>query len=387
MATPDASGTEREKVVSKLTPLLRKQLKVRAAEVGVDIQDAVTDGILRWQALVHPQPEVDTAGSESFSTWLPEGLYDDFKSRCADRSVSYVQGLAQAVSVWLAANPSPQRTAGVQATAVPQRKIVCNQKGGVGKTAVSAGLGSAYAEAGRRVLVVDYDPQGHLSKQLGVQHIVSGQDSLARYMAGEAKGNIGDLVVKLDCFEGRLHVLPSCADAFLLDVKLSQVRAREAALERALTPLEPDYDVIIIDCPPSLGLATDAGLYYGRRRDGEPARSSGILIPVQAEDSSADAYAMLINQIDDLRDDLAIDIDDLGLVVNLYDSRKGYIATSSLEKWKELGEPPVVAVVPELKEQREAVRKQKPLLLYAPNSEQAEVMRKLATTLDESAHT
>jgi chromosome partitioning protein len=382
MATPD-TGAEREKVVSKLPPWLRKQLKVRAAEVGVDIQDAVTTGIRDWRALAAPHEEVDTSGAESFSTWLPEGLYDDFKRDCGARSVSYVQGLAQAVSVWLAANPSPQQTSTMPVGVVPQRKVVCNQKGGVGKTAVTAGLGSAYAEAGRRVLMVDYDPQGHLSKQLGVAHIVSGDDSLARYMASEAKGDIGDLIVPLDCFEGRLHVLPSCADGFLLDVKLSQVRAREAALERALAPIESNYDVIIIDCPPSLGLATDAGLYYGRRRSGEPSRSSGVLIPVQAEDSSADAYDMLINQIDDLRDDLNIDIDDLGLVVNLYDSRKGYIATSSLQKWKELGEPPVVAVVPELKEQREAVRKHVPLLVYAPKSEQAEIMRKLAAALDE----
>jgi cellulose biosynthesis protein BcsQ len=383
MSTADDAGAEREKVVSKLPPWLRKQLKVRAAELGVDIQNAVTTGIANWRALTTPYEDVDTSGAESFSTWLPEGLYDDFKADCADRSVSYVQGLAQSVSVWLAANPSPQQTPHMPVIVIPQRKVVCNQKGGVGKTAVTAGLGAAYAEAGHRVLIVDYDPQGHLSKQLGVAHIVSGEDSLAKYMASEAKGNIRDIIVALDCFEGRLHVLPSCADAFLLDVKLSQVRAREAALERALTPIEADYDVIIIDCPPSLGLATDAGLYYGRRRDGEAIRSSGVLIPVQAEDSSADAYGMLINQIDDLRDDLNIDIDPLGLVVNLYDSRKGYIATSSLESWRALGDPPVVGVIPELKEQREAVRKQLPLLVYAPKSEQAEIMRDLTKALTE----
>ncbi|MFI0487479.1 ParA family protein [Actinomadura sp. 9N215] len=380
MAATDA-GAEREKIVSKLPPWLRQELKVRAAELRVDIQNAVEAGIKAWLTGDTAPPEVDTAGAESFSTWLPEGMYDDLKAACATRSVSYVQGLAQAVTLWLAAHPSPRTAQGRGEGS--RRKIVGNQKGGVGKTAISAGLGAAYAEAGERVLIVDYDPQGHLSNQLGVPQIVAGEDSLAKHMAGEAKSEISELIVTLagERFGDRLHVLPACADGFLLDVKLSQVRAREAALERALAPVEDHYDVIIVDCPPSLGLSMDAGLHYGRRRPGEPAGTSGVLIPVQAEDSSADAFGMLMNQIADLQDDLQIQIDHLGIVVNLYDARRGYIATSSLANWKSLGEPPVVAVIPDLKEQREAVRKHVSLLDYAPDCDQSAVLRKLAREL------
>lgn len=391
MTSPDDG--EREKIVSKLPAWLHRDLKVRAAQLGTDIQDAVEAGIGLWRAAGTTPDEVDTAGADSFSTWLPDGLYDDFRGDCAARKVSYVQGLAQAVTMWLDAHPAAPAAAAPKRT---RRIVVCNQKGGVGKTAVSAGLAQALAEGyqkngkgngrkpadvpGIRVLLIDYDPQGHLSKQLGVSQIEAGQDSLALHMSGEAKGDIRDLIVALphDRWGGRLHLLPACTDAFLLDVRLSQLRARERALERALAAVEDEYDAIVVDCPPSLGMSVDAAIYYARHReDGQPG-DSGVLIPVQAEDSSADAFAMLTGQIADLCDDVTVTVDYLGLVVTMYDSRRGYIATSSLDNWKAIGDPRVVATVPDLKEQREAVRQHQPLLDYAPKSEQAAVMRDLA---------
>ncbi|MFF9003717.1 ParA family protein [Streptomyces achromogenes] len=382
MASPYPDG-DREKVASKLPSALQQQLKVRAAELSLDIQEAVEAAILAWRTSDRPSSEVDTAGAKSFSTWLPPGLYKDFKGACAARSVSYTQGLAQSVRDWLEANPSPQH--GGQG-ADPERKIVGNQKGGVGKTAVSAGIGQAYAEAGKRVLIVDFDPQGHLSEQLGVPQIEPDHDSLVSHMCGEGTGDLRDLVVAIEGerFGKRLHVLPACFDGFLLDAKIAVVGTqkrgfqKEAALEMALRPLESDYDVIIIDCPPSLGIAMDAALYYGRRRRGEPAGVSGVVIPVLAEDSSMTAYSMLAQQIEDLCQDLSLNIDHLGLVVNLYDSRRGYVATSTLDSWKAVGDPRVLAVIGDLKEQREAVRKRMPLLSYAPHSDQAEAMRQVA---------
>ncbi|WP_344430701.1 ParA family protein [Streptomyces lavendulocolor] len=382
MASPYPQG-DREKVASKLPAALRQELKIRAAELSLDIQDAVTDAVQTWREQPAGTATVDTTGADSFSTWLPAGMYDDFKETCTERGISFIQGLAQAVRRWLDTHPSPSAQ---PAVGDPERKIVCNQKGGVGKTAVSAGVAQAYAEDGKRVLLVDYDPQGHLSQQLGIPQIPPGEDSLVSHMVGEGKGSLRDLVVTLEDprFGKRLDVLPSCFDGFLLDARVG-VKAytgrgyqKEAALELALTPVEADYDVIVIDCPPSLGIAMDAALYYGRRRQGERAGISGAIIPVLAEDSSATAYSMLAGQINDLSADLNLDIDYLGLVVNLYDSRRGYVATSSLKSWKALGTPPVLAVINDLKEQREAVRQTKPLLAYAPHSEQAEAMRQIA---------
>ncbi|MFE2192203.1 ParA family protein [Streptomyces olivaceus] len=418
MSSP-ATSSDREKVVSKLPGWLRQNLKIRAAQHDIEIQTAVEQGITDWCNLAASPAQVDTAGASSFSTFLPEGQWEEFARIASDRRVSLVQGLAQSVQLWLDTNPSPE----VERPDVTRRIVVCNQKGGVGKTAITAGLGEALAEdpnrlhavrvakalakalraseapenenaeqdsdpldvenlpgPGQRVLLVDFDPQCHLTNQLGASPLPMNGDSLTSHMAGDAKGDLRDLIVPIDdeAFGGRLHLLPACNDAFLLDVRLSAVRAREAALERALSPLETDYDVIVVDCPPSLGLSMDAAAYYGRRRDGEAPGQSGALIVVQAEDSSADAYDLLTTQIDDLRTDLQVDIDYLGIVVNLYDSRRGYIATSSLQGWVDIKDPRVVGLIGDLKEQKEAVRVKKPLLSYAPKSQQAIGMRALA---------
>ncbi|MGA4844555.1 ParA family protein [Streptomyces sp. G45] len=411
MSSP-ATSNDREKVVSKLPGWLRQNLKIRAAQHGIEIQAAVEQGLEAWIALASTPGPVDTAGADSFSTFLPHGQWDRFRQTATDRRVSLTQGLAQSVQLWLEKNPAPS----VRRAKHPRRRIVCNQKGGVGKTAVAAGLGEAFAEEsealhpvrisrhlaaqlnggepsdpldvedlpglGRRTLLVDYDPQRHLTKQLGLAEIPmdSGVDSLSKHMTGEAKGDIRDLVVPIsdDRYGGRLDLLPGCQDGFLLDVALSKVRFREAALERALAPLEPLYDEVIVDCPPSLGLSMDAAIYYGRRREDEAAGSSGPLIVVQAEDSSADAYDLLITQIEDLRSDMGVEVDYLGIVVNLYDPRRGYIATSSLEAWIDIKDPKVVAVIGDLTDQRKAVRLKQPLLSFAPRGEQAATMRALA---------
>lgn len=422
MASPYPDG-DREKVASKLPSALQQQLKVRAAELALDIQEAVETAITTWRTTERPAFEVDTTGAKSFSTWLPPGLYEDFKGTCTDRGVSYTQGLAQSIRDWLESNPSPQNGLRSQE---PRRIVSCNQKGGVGKTSVSLGISESYAEdpeasagalrqyieslaynelqrigktraelldkaaelavGGHRVLVVDYDPQGHLTSQLGMPWIPRGEDSLVTHMVGKGERDLRERIITVDDprYAGRLNVLPACFDGFLLDMELTLAAAnsrgfqKEVALERALRPLEEDFDVIVIDCPPSLGLAMDAALYYGRRRRNEKPGRSGVLIPVLAEDSSATAFDILAEQIEEICKDLSLEIDYLGLVVNQYDSRRGYVATSSLESWQNMEEQRVLAVIGDLKEQREAVRLQQPLLSYAPNSAQANIMRMVA---------
>lgn len=400
----------REKAISKLPPWLRQTLKVRAAQLDLEMQTAVEQAISRWCALASTPELVDTTGARSFATWLPPGQWDQFRTRVNEHGIATTQGLAQAVNTWLQDHPAPT----IARPTVTRRIIVCNQKGGVGKTSISAGVGEALAESdtelyrvaaskhlatspseqdnhdktdkpglGQRVLLIDFDPQCHLTTGLGFDKVPMEGDSLTKHMAGESTEDLNNLIVHVspDQYGDRLSLLRGCTDAFLLDVKLASVRARESALERALSPIEADYDAIVVDCPPSLGISMDAAAYYGRRRESEHEGASGPLIVVQAEDTSADAYNLLISQIEDLHNDLAVNLDYLGLAVNLYDPRRGYVTTSSLEQWLNIPDPAVVGVIGDVKEQREARRAQQPLLAYAPRSEQAMNLRALTRTI------
>ncbi|WP_411107323.1 ParA family protein [Streptomyces sp. cmx-4-9] len=386
--TASTDPTGREKVAIKLPAGLRQKIKVRAAQLGLDMQDAVTGAIQTWMASEDEHAVADTTGAANFTTYLPAGVNKRFRSMAKHRKVALNQALAQALTEWLRDHPAHRK---VREATGPVRYIVCNQKGGVGKTAVSAGLGEgiaerlaeAVSERKARVLLVDFDPQCHLTQQLGHKPLGIDDPSLAKRMLGEEKKvSLRDLIVPIESeqFGDRLHLLPGSTYAFLLDAKLATapgLRVRESALERELLAIEDDYDYILVDCPPSLGYTMDNALYYGRTRDGEEEESSGVVIVVQAEDSSADAYELLMNQISSLTGDMNLPLSILGIVVNLYDSRRGYIATSSLQGWKDLGDPPVLIVIPDLKEQREAVRMKAPLLEYAPDCQQAACMREL----------
>jgi len=129
---------------------------------------------------------------------------------------------------------------------------VCNQKGGVGKTTTTINLGAALAEQGRRVLLVDFDPQGALSVGLGVQpHEL---DATIYNLLMERNLNAADVVIKTSV--PGLDLLPSNIDLSGAEVQLVHEVGREFVLGRVLQPLVPDYDVVLIDCQPSLGLLT-----------------------------------------------------------------------------------------------------------------------------------
>ncbi|MEU5741989.1 ParA family protein [Streptomyces tendae] len=378
--THPGADEAREKLLVNLTPELRRDLRIRAAEHGLNMQDAAVSAITLWLESPHP-PEVETRGAKSWGVFLPAGGPARFTAECEARRLTKVQGMAQAIALWLEAHPSPTERRVAQPV---KRILVGNQKGGVGKTFVASGLAQAMAEMGLNVLLVDYDPQGHLTSRLQIPGLPEGSDSLLKHMLGEADRHLARSLVALphERFGGRLHVLPASKDAFLMDAKLALLQVgRDTCLARALAPVEDGYDVIILDGPPNLGLAIDLAINYVQRRPGELIDHSGILVPVWSDRSSFDAYEMLNEQIDTHCRMTGAVVDQLGFVVNAYDPRKGVGTRSFYEGWNELTTPGTLGTIRDLVEGREASDYQVPLLVHAPESEQAQVMRSLAKEL------
>ncbi len=184
---------------------------------------------------------------------------------------------------------------------------LCNQKGGVGKTTSTINLGAALAEFGRRVLLVDFDPQGALSVGLGIH---PHQLELTTYDLLLASDVGFDEVVLKTAVSG-LDLLPSNIDLSAAEVRLVNEVAREQTLARALRPVVPEYDYILIDCQPSLGLLTVNAL----------TAADGVIIPLECEFFSLRGVALLIDTIDKVRDRLNPRLKLEGILATMYDGR------------------------------------------------------------------
>jgi chromosome partitioning protein len=184
---------------------------------------------------------------------------------------------------------------------------VCNQKGGVGKTTTTINLGAALAEQGRRVLLVDFDPQGALSVGLGIQpHEL---DATVYNLLMERSVSAHDVVIETRV-EG-MDLLPSNIDLSGAEVQLVHEVGREFVLGRVLQPVIPDYDIILIDCQPSLGLLTVNAL----------ACADGVLVPLMCEYFALRGVALLMETIDKVSTRLSPKLTIDGLLATMYDSR------------------------------------------------------------------
>jgi chromosome partitioning protein len=249
----------------------------------------------------------------------------------------------------------------------PARIIaLCNQKGGVGKTTTTISLGGALAEYGRSVLMIDFDPQGALSAGLGVNT----HDTLTIYDLLIGREKDARRAIQQTSTPG-IHIIPANIDLSAAEVHLVSEVAREQILARILKPVLDDYDVVLIDCQPSLGLLTVNAL----------TAAHGVLIPLETEYFALRGVALLIDTIEKVRDRLnpAIRVD--GIVATMFDSRTLH-AKEVMERVVEtFGDTVLDTVIGKTVKFPDASVAGMPITEFAPTHSSAHTYRQLAREL------
>jgi len=247
----------------------------------------------------------------------------------------------------------------------PARVIaVANQKGGVGKTTSTINLGAALAEYGRRVLLVDFDPQGALSVGLGVP---AHELDLTIYNLLMDRGVEIDDVIRPTTVEG-MDLLPSNIDLSAAEVQLVTEVGREQALGRALKRVLDRYDVILIDCQPSLGLLTINAL----------ACADAILIPLACEFFSLRGVALLMDTVEKVQDRINPDLKILGILATMFDPRTLHTREVRQRVIEAFGDLVFEAVINRTVRFPETTVAGEPITTWAPNSGGAAAYRMLA---------
>jgi len=241
---------------------------------------------------------------------------------------------------------------------------MCNQKGGVGKTTTTINLGAAIAETGRKVLLIDFDPQGSASIGLGVQpHDLE----LSVYNLLMQRDITPDEVIRPTRVEN-LDLLPANIDLSAAEVQLVQEVAREYTLQRVLDPIIPFYDVILIDCAPSLGLLTVNAL----------TASNGIVVPLECEFFALRGLAMLTDTISKVQDRLNPKLEIVGILGTMFDGRTTH-AREVLDRVVQAFDERVFhTVIRRTVKFPETTVVGEPITTYAPSSQAATQYRDLA---------
>lgn len=240
---------------------------------------------------------------------------------------------------------------------------IANQKGGVAKTTTAVNLSACIADAGKKVLLIDIDPQGNASSGLGINRFTLTKciyDVLINGIPLESIVHSTEIET--------LFVVPATIQLAGAEIELVSAISREVKLKKAIAPIRDDYDYIFIDCPPSLGLLTLNAL----------TAADTILIPIQCEYYALEGLGQLMNTINLVKKHLNPALEIEGVLLTMFDARTN-LAIEVVDEVKEYFKDKVYStIIPRNVRLSEAPSHGKPIIIYDPRSRGAEVYKELA---------
>jgi chromosome partitioning protein len=240
---------------------------------------------------------------------------------------------------------------------------IVNQKGGVGKSTTAVNLGAGLAEAGKKVLLIDLDPQGNASSGLGVEKSELEYTSYDILIEAESVFS-----VIMETETDNLDLIPANIELAGAEIELVSIISRESRLKKSLVEINEDYDFIIIDCPPSLGLLTLNAL----------TAADSVMVPIQCEYYAMEGLGQLMNTIELVRKNLNPDLRIEGVLMTMYDARTN-LSEQVIEEVEEyFSDLMFNTIIPRNVRLSEAPSFGTSILEYSSNSKGAEAYRKLA---------